>query len=318
MGPTSGRAAFTLIELVVVVAVVAVLLGILLPAVQKVREAAARARCGHHLRQLALAGHGYHDAHHRLPPGQVGPYTPAAGQPYYGWGPDSRGWSWLARLLPHVEQAAAHDRGRIPARTLRQSGVAHLVVRVFLCPSAGPDPLTRTDAGNLTGFEAAVTCYKGVSGANWGFSEWEGKPVDTDWANPSADGSSDGTDRPDGALFRSDVRRPLRLEHIPDGTSQTFLVGEDVPAMNRWATWAYANNAYGTCAIPPNARGPGGQPLDPDHWGNTWGFRSRHPGGLQFALADGSARFVRDATPLATYRALATIRAGEVVAADGW
>ncbi len=115
-------------------------------------------------------------------------------------------------------------------------------------------------------------------------------------------------------MYRSDVTRPLRLEQITDGASQTFLIGEDVPALNRWATWAYANNAYGTCAVPPNATRPDdGRPFDPDNWGNTWAFRSRHPGGLQFARADGSVRFVRATVPLPVYRALATISGGETV-----
>lgn len=177
-------------------------------------------------------------------------------------------------------------------------------------------PATRIDAGNLDGFEAAVTCYKAVSGASWGYDEERKLRFETDWPNPSSDGSYDGTGRPDGPMYRSDVRRPLRLEHITDGTSHTLLIGEDVPGMNRWAAWAYANTAYGTCAIPPNVRRPDGTPYDPDDWGDTSGFRSRHPGGLQFAAVDGSTRFVRDRVSLSTYRALATIRGGEVVGED--
>ena len=161
-----------------------------------------------------------------------------------------------------------------------------------------------------------MTCYKGVSGANWGFDRWEDKPVDTDWPNPSADGSYDGLTDADGAMYRSDIARPLRLEHITDGTSQTFLIGEDVPAYNRWTTWAYADNAYGTCAIPPNATERDGRPFPTDQWGNLWAFRSRHPGGLQFALADGSVRFVSQSIPLQVYRALATINGGETASLD--
>jgi prepilin-type N-terminal cleavage/methylation domain-containing protein/prepilin-type processing-associated H-X9-DG protein len=313
MKTNSCRHGFTLLELLVVIAIVGTLIALLLPAVQKVREAASRMSCGNNLHQLALAVHSYHDTDGRLPPGQVGPFTPVAGQPYFGWGPDSTAWSWLARVLPYIEQGNLGARGGVPRLTLRQSGIAATPIAIFLCPSAGANPRTRTDAGNLAGFEVAVTCYKGVSGANWGFDTWENKPVDTYWSNPSASGSYDGLTFADGAMFRSDINHALRLEHITDGTSHTFLVGEDVPALNRWATWAYANNAYGTCAVPPNAKQPNGAPFPPDQWGNLWAFRSRHPGGLQFALADGSVRFIPDAISLSVYRALATIRGGEVV-----
>jgi prepilin-type processing-associated H-X9-DG protein len=97
-----------------------------------------------------------------------------------------------------------------------------------------------------------------------------------------------------------------------DGTSSTFLVGEDLPAANHWFAWVYANSAADTCAIPPNVR----DPADADYswrWEYALSFRSRHAGGVQFALADGAVRFVPDATDLGVYRALATIRGGEPV-----
>src|SRR4051812_39545017 len=122
MAKLSTRAALTLVELLVAIAIIAVLIGLLLPAVQSVRGAAARTRCGNNLRQIALATHAYHDAHGRLPPGQIGPYTPLPGRPYYGWGPDSRGWSWLARILPHLEQTTLAEQASVPNKTLRQSG----------------------------------------------------------------------------------------------------------------------------------------------------------------------------------------------------
>lgn len=306
------RSGFTLLELLVVIALIGVLIGLLLPAVQKVREAAARARCANNLHQLALAVQMYHESFGRLPPGQFGPLTPTRGQPYYGWGADGTTWSWLARILPYLEQGNLAARAGVPWQTLRRSGILATPLDVFLCPSAGP-PLTRTDAGNLLGIEVAVTCYKGVSGANWGFDTGEGKPIDSYWHNPSPSGNYDGLSYGDGAMYRSDISRPLSLVQISDGTSQTFLIGEDVPALNRWTVWPYADGAYGTCAIPPNAVEPNGQPFPTNDWGNTWAFRSRHPGGLQFALADGSVRFVPNAISLSVYRALATIQGGEVV-----
>ncbi len=307
------RPGFTLIELLVVLAIIGTLIGLLLPAVQKVRASAQRAGCASNLRQLALAVHNYHDSERRLP------YNQFLG-PYYG-GPDSFAWSWLARLLPYVEQGNLHRQGGIPFKTLRQSGVADRTVALFLCPAddagaAGP----RTDAGNLPGFAVGPTNYQGVSGANWGDDlEGVGPNFNTDWRNPGANGSFDGHSRGDGMFYRVDYRRRLRLEHVRDGTANTFMIGEDVPAVTQWCSWPYANNAVGTCAIPPNVQAPGGGDYPVSDWQNNESFRSRHTGGLHFAHADASVHFVGDAIALPVYRAMATIQGGETVPApEGW
>ncbi len=302
-----GRAGVTLLELLVVIAIISVLVALLIPAVQRVREAAARLQCADHLKQLALAAHAYHDTSGRLPYGQFG--GP------YGAGPDSRAWGWLAQLLPHVEQADLARLGGIPARTLRQSGIADRSVPLLFCPSdIAAGSRTSLNAGNLAGFAVGLTNYKGVSGANWGDDlEGIGPRFNTDWRNAGANGSFDGLSNGDGLLYRTDYRRRMRLEHVSDGTSNTFLIGEDVPQMDEWCSWPYANNAYGTCAIPPNVKRPDGSAYPPGDWPNTWSFRSRHPGGVQFACADGSVHFISDGIALAVYRGLATIRGGEPV-----
>lgn len=303
------QAAFTLLELLVVLAIIGVLFALLMSAVQRVRESAARVRCLNNLRQLALAMQDYHDTQGRFPPGQfLGPY---------GKGPDSYGWSWLARLLPYVEQMNLYQQGRVPSQTIEGSGIAAWQIKLFLCPSddsswSGP----RTDAGNLSGFPVGQSNYKGVSGANWGADSSLGLPtIITNWPNRGTNGSYDGLDNGDGIMFRSDYRIPTRIADIKDGSSNTFMLGEDIPTLNQYCSWPYANNAYGTCAIPPNAKSASGTAFPSSDWPNTWSFRSRHPSGLNFAYADGSVHFIDNAIDLSVYRAMATIAGGEAVAA---
>ncbi len=299
-----GRFAFTLIELLVVITIIGILIALIVPAVQAAREAARRASCQNKLRQIALAANGFNGDHDRFPPGQCG------GK--YGFGPDSRSWSWLARILPYLEYQNLFEDGDIPRQTLRESGVADRQVALFLCPS---DPSSwegsRADAGNLEGFPVGQTNYKGVSGANWGSDgSQQTNNIGTKWPNPGTNGSWDGLEHGDGIMWRSDIRRPVGARHVRDGLSQTFMIGEDLPERNTWCSWSYANNAYGTCAIPPNFTYE-----DPNWWPNTHSFRSAHPGGLNFAMADGSVHFVQESISLNVYRALAT-RAGKEVTSD--
>jgi prepilin-type N-terminal cleavage/methylation domain-containing protein/prepilin-type processing-associated H-X9-DG protein len=309
------RSGFTLLELLVVLAIIGTLVGILLPAVMRVREAANRASCANNMKQLALAAHLYNDDFQRLPPGEIGPYQqPVPGQPYYGWGPSSYGWSWLSRILPYVEQGPLFQLGGIPSTTLAQSNIAASRIVLFLCPSdTAYNAPPRTDTGNLAGFPVGNTNYKGVSGSNWGYDSSSGTWFPTLWKHQGANGSYDGLSQGDGAMFRIDILAPQRLLAISDGLSNTFLIGEDIPALNNWCSWPYATHAYGVCAIPPNAMQADGQPFDPNEWYNNHSFRSRHPGGLQFAFADGSVHFVATAINLDLYRALATIQGGEAV-----
>src|SRR5262249_6419611 len=117
-------------------------------------------------------------------------------------------------------------------------------------------------------------------------------------------------------FYRDDWKAKLTLIRIKDGTSNTFMVGEDVPTKNRHCSWPYSNNAVGTCGIPPNAKNAAGVEYSPSDWPNVYSFHSRHPNGLQFALADGSVRFVSDSIALPIYRALATAKGGETIPAN--
>lgn len=301
------RRGFTIIELLISISVITLLVALLLPAVQQVRESSRRMTCQNNMRQLGLACEEFETRRKHYPESRL--FDP------YGIGPDSKAWSFLTQLLPYVDQKAVYETGGIPDKTIRDSGIAEKAIPVFLCPS---DPFSnmgpRTDAGNMVQYLFAVgqTNYKGVCGANWGADEtqgWTQTDSGTRWPNASVDGSFDGLNHWDGMLGRSDWKSPRKKVDVKDGLSNTFILGEALPKYDVYCSWPYANNVHSTCAIPPNTKDPAAQA---DDWPNTQSFRSEHQGGLFFSLADGSSRFVSDSIDLKVYRALATIAGKEV------
>jgi prepilin-type N-terminal cleavage/methylation domain-containing protein/prepilin-type processing-associated H-X9-DG protein len=306
------RRGFTLVELLVVIAIIAVLIGLLLPAVQKVREAANRTQCQNNLKQLGLAVHSYHQALANLPPNYYGGYD--ASGAIGGYTALSKSWSWLAMILPYLEQENLYHRGNIPNSTLAGSGVTNQVVKTFLCPS-DPGPATYFNYSfHMAGMTVGRTNYMGVAGANWCWGSYPNAgtvPSDNAW--PTCEANRNG----DGLFWAMQYETPLRLLSITDGTSNTFMIGEEVYRPTVASTganlmcfaWAHGGVTYRTCAIPPNLFKAGSAPYDASDWVNSDGFKSLHPGGLHFALADGSVRFIAESIPLSLYRALAT-RAG--------
>ncbi|MGE3805737.1 MAG: DUF1559 domain-containing protein [Gemmataceae bacterium] len=315
--PRQLRSAFTLIELLVVIAIIGILIGLLLPAVQKVREAANRTRCQNNLKQLALAVHGYHDAQGSLPVN--GSQFNLVNQ---GSGTMNTSWSFMARMLPFLEQENLYRSGNVGTSSLVGNVVTQTNVPILFCPSdtalrSSPNPNSANNG--TTGAPMSTGNYKGVSGSNWC---WGSYP------NVGTNGSCDcfyqnGTGKGDGMFFRTDIIFRQTFNQVTDGLSNTFMIGEDIPLLNCWCAWPYANTATGTCAIPPNLN------LDKQYgtcdaaavasnsaWVNTFSFRSRHPGGLQFAYADGSVHFVSATVDLATYRGMSTIAGNEVVSLD--
>ncbi len=319
------RGAFTLIELLVVIAIIGVLIAMLLPAVPKNREAANRMSCANNLKQIALACHNYHDSFGSFPVGTA--YNTA-------FDSTAPNWSFLARTLPYLEQDNLYREGKIPTNNLNQSQAQIAIqIKIFLCPS---DPVSNQGPGNEDPLLAApvfgqptggVTNYKGVVGANFGGGPvesplWWG--TDPQWINSDPNNSDitttyNGCEDGNGIFPFNDIfvpawaHRKIRIASVSDGTSSTFMLGEALAGKNIFYSWCNAVSATGSCAIGPNAKAADGSEYPPWAWWNTTAFNSIHPGGLQFAYADGSVHFIENGIALSVYRALATRAVGEVI-----
>ncbi len=309
------RRGFTLIELLVVIAIIAILIGLLLPAVQKVREAAARADCQDKLHNLAIAVHNCQDAMGRLP------YNNSPND--WGYGDDGRSWSWISMLLPYFEQANLYNAGSLgtpwsgysgtnppPPPTFRFMDVPAVhgtVIKALVCKSDNSVNPSFNRANGSTSGGCGITNYKGVSGSNWAWGTY---------VNAGPTGNTNGLDAGDGMFYRHDSRRPLRLENMQDGTSNILMIGEDIPDNNVHCGWTRSNYSVGTCAIPLN-RGVTAQQLaalgGAGNWPELYSFRSRHTNGANFAMADGRVVFISQSIDLNVYRALASQSGGEVV-----
>ena len=308
------RNAFTLIELLVVIAITAVLIALLLPAVQQAREAARRSQCRNHLKQLGLAVHNYEATFGLLPINRYGDYAYSSvwGGPFE----DSYSWSWLASILPYIDQTTLWNQGNIPNVRLKDSPAVAATIPIFTCPS---DMLQGSAARNETSNYlrtnplVGMTNYNGVQGSNFCFG---------DWANPGTAGHGcEPWEDGDGIFFPMNFAQKVGFRNITDGLSTTLMIGEDVydpnsPGVGNFGigfAWAHAVEACAMAAIPINAKRPDGTPYASTDWQGRNGFRSRHIGGAQFALADGSVRFLSENMALGLYRALGTISGQELV-----
>lgn len=300
------RVGFTLVELLVVIAVIGILISMLMPAVQQVREAARRADCLNRLRQIGLATHNFHDTYGAVPPARLFPK-------YDGAPPYHRGWdepSWFARILPFVEQQNFFDQWDLSAAyTAHPSEVTSTVISTFICPTRRS--VEDAKAGDLTEWQYVtlpcgcggwmqVTVVGGATGdyaGNHGDLSPGSTGASTDfyWGGNGTGViiSSQAIESPTGELNWVDK---IGFSDVLDGSSQTALVGElHVPA-DKFNTIPYNGPIYNGQDLSAFARiGGPGVPLgngagDPGPF--ILGFGSWHPGNCNFTFLDGSTRAI--------------------------
>ncbi|MBN2578923.1 MAG: DUF1559 domain-containing protein [Pirellulales bacterium] len=295
--------AFTLVELLVVIAIIGILIALLLPAVQAAREAARRSQCTNNLKQLGLAVNNYVQAHTTFPAGHASWSSPddpkdVTAPPTY----TQTGKGWIVDILPYLERMDLYKR------FLKAKGYGGIYKTEVLpalreqtpflhCPSDTTSLKHSNHQYQFAGIEVEVTNYKGSIGDprvgdEWGYST-------------SNDGSSDchvTADCP-GFFWRHSYIAKITVKHVRDGLSNTFLIGEDLPEHNYHSTAYYSNGDWASCNVPINYLP---KPPKPEEWYSVMSFRSRHPGGVNFCMADASVHFVADTIDHKLYRALST------------
>jgi prepilin-type N-terminal cleavage/methylation domain-containing protein/prepilin-type processing-associated H-X9-DG protein len=364
---------FTLIELLVVIAIIAVLIALLLPAVQSAREAARRAQCTNNLKQVGLALHNYHDVFGSFPTGGL---LPAPGGAWNN--PQLVSWRALILPFIEGSTLYNAVNFNIDVTSIDDAGAMYTawisLPSTWLCPSDGtngsgklpfggpngqwPDGNTPIDptTGQMLTF-VPVTNYAGSFGDNWcggplcnglPWETWPGTNLrpgqprigwdgfwGTTYGQPGGFTPGTGTLR---GFFDYRTLQTVGIPSTTDGTSNTLIVGEVIPANSGDSAFWDKNGCCAGVTVPlgwnsntdpaasdPNcytSSGPNWQsptaPLGCRFSAAAKGFVSKHPGGANFAFADGSVHFLKNSIAMVSYAALGSRNGGEVLSSDAY
>lgn len=328
--PGAAIAGFTLVELLVVIAIIGTLVGLLLPAVQAAREAARRMQCTNNLKQLGLAEQNYHDANKQLPPGNLG-YNPETGQLWPGSqvnaGQRPPRTPHVPFLLPYLEEQPKYDLydfsidwWKFPDAIVAQ--LMETPLSVYQCPS--------DEAIQMEGATGrSIRDYKGNYALNWGSFFYHDQENEVLYGQPlNNEGLMDGKKAPFWLGFGANYRE------ITDGLSNTLLMMEiiqapsgpgarldrrgriwnEAPSGSFASTYFSPNSAetdFGACTDQPEIGLPCLKFLGTEG-SHSMGSRSRHPGGVNVVLCDGSVQFVADEVDAISWGLLSMISEGGI------
>ena len=299
--PPRRRHGFTLIELLVVIAIIAILVALLLPAVQQVREAARKSQCQDHLHNLVIAMHSYEGVSKRLPPGHIWTRKNAAANAVVE-GRDGN-WAWGTAILPFVEQKPLYDRLQTTILTFEQSSALpgnlaalQTPIDLYRCPSDTAPEENLDQKLPIGAGDGSANCdgpgCEATATSNYIGCVHSGALLRHDWNGCIGRAFQVGT--------ASGTARCIAFNDILDGTSNTFFLGErawELQQTRLQAAVIFATNGDSELNDHQGlvyVTGAGQYGINGTAADSGRGFSSRHPGGAQFALGDGKVTFISE------------------------